>query len=137
MARTNQLLHQGDQLIRAQGTVETQGVRAHPLQGESHGGDGTSGEGPPAALEGHGAQQGEVGAFLGRQYRHPGFVQVGHGLDDDEIRPRLDPGPDLLGELFIGLLQGEGACGFQALPQRSQIQGHQGVGLLGRHCLLG
>ena len=133
-----QLLGDGVDFKGPQGAVDADGICAHPLQGEGHGPDIAAGEGAPPLVKGHGAEHRQGGVLLGGQQGRPHLLEVGHRLNDDEIRPGC-AGQYLFPKLPIGCLKGEGPHGLQQFPQGADVQRHQTAKVCGRfagdgHC---
>ena len=120
-----QLLHQRGHLPGPQGAVHTNRVRPKPLQGQSGAGGGAAQEGPPCGLIGHGHQHRQVGVLLGRQQGGPGLLEVGHGLNGDQVGPRRRAGLHHLGKDVHRLFKLQSAGGLQQLADGAHIQGHQ------------
>ena len=66
--------------------------------------------------------------FLDRQQGGLGLIQVGHGLNDRQIRPGGRAGHSHLPEDLVGLLEAQAAHGLQQLPQGTHVQGGPSAG---------
>ena len=78
----------------------------------------------PVKVKGHGDKHRQRAALLCRQQRRLGLVQVGHGLNDNEIGPGLYTGVHHLPEQLVGPLEGEAPHGLQQLTQGANVQSH-------------
>ena len=120
-----QFLHQRGHLPGAQGAVHSDGVRPQPLQGQGGAGGGAAQEGAPRGLIGHGHQHRQAGVLSGRQQGGPGLLEVGHGLNGDQVRPCRRAGLHHLGKDVHRLFKLQGAGGLQQLADGAHVQGHQ------------
>ena len=116
------LPQRGQQLRRAQGAVHADGVRTQAGQCRGHGSRCAAGEGAPGFLKAHRHDDGEGAVFLRSDQGGAGLLQVGHGLDGDEVSPGLHARADDLGEHIHCRLKGEGAQRLQQLAQGTDVQ---------------
>ena len=119
-----QLPHQRGHLPGAQGAVHSDGICPHPLQGQGRRGRVAAQEGAAPLLIGHGDDDGQAAVLLSGQQGGPGLLEVGHGLDQNQVRPGLDTGAHRLGKDIHRLLKAEGASGLQQLAGGPHVQGH-------------
>ena len=119
------LLHHGQQPVRAQGTVYAHRVGSKALQGTGHGLSRAAGEGAACFVKAHGHEGGKGCVFLDGQQRGPGLVQVGHGFDGNQIGPGGFTRPGHFGKKVVGILKAQGSKRLQQLAQGAHVQGHQ------------
>ena len=117
--------HNGKEFVRTQGAVHAHRIGSQSLQRHCRRSDGTAGKGAEIRLKGHGADHRLVGVFLCRQQCRLGFVQVGHGFDDDQVC--VLSGEDFFTENVVGFFKCECAQRFQKLSDRTDVQSHLGV----------
>ena len=114
--------------VGPQRAVETDGVRAQPLQRARHGGDGAAGEGAAARFKRHRDEHGQRGALLHGEQRGLRLVQVGHRFDHGEIGARRRARLGDLAEEIIGVLKRETAHRFEQLAERPDVERDERIG---------
>ena len=78
-------------------------------------------KGPAPVLVGHGDHHRQGAALLDSQQGGPALLEVGHGFNQDQVRPGLIPGEDHLLEDVYRLLKPQGARGLQKLADGADI----------------
>ena len=78
-------------------------------------------EGAPVRLKGHGGKDGQARLLLYGEHRSAHLGEVGHGLDDDEIRPGLLGGARHAGKLAVRLVKAHRAERPQQRAERPDI----------------
>ncbi len=102
-------------------------ITSAPLSAQRlrHPGGRIAQQGAVVAGEGHRGHHRQVADLAGGRDGFAQLVQVAEGLQDQQIRPGLGQGRDLLGEGLAGLLGLDAAERRQAHPQRADVAGHQ------------
>ena len=121
----------GQNLGGAERAVDAHRVRAKARRCDGVAFHRAAGEGAAPGLEAHGGEHRQGAVFLGGQNGGFQFIQVGHGLQHDQISPRRRTGPDDLCELGAGLLKGESPRRGHQLSQRADVQRHKRARLSG------
>ena len=119
------LLHNGKEFVRTERAVHAHSVSPQAFQRHCRRGNGAAGKGAEVRLKGHGADHRLVGIFLCRQQCRLGLVQVGHGLNDDEVG--ILSGENLFLENIVCLFKGQRSQRFQQLSDRADVQRHLGL----------
>ena len=112
----------GQQLLRAQGAVQTDGICAKAGQRGCHGGGSTAGESAARFVKAHRDDDREAAVLFGSDQGGAGLLQVGHGFDGDQVSASLHASSDQLAKHVHRSLKGKGAQGFQQLPQGADVQ---------------
>ena len=114
-------LHKGANLGRAERAVDADDIG--PERVERYGGHFGRGpeEGAPVRLKGHGGKDGQARLLLCGEHRSAHLGEVGHGLDDDEIRPGLLGGARHAGKLAVRLVKAHRAERPQQRAERPDI----------------
>ena len=124
-------LSKGQNFLGAKRAVDAHGVRAEACRRDGVAFHCAAGEGTAPALEAHRGKDRQGAVFFGGQDGGFQLVQVGHRLQKDEVGTGCRACTDDLGELGIGILKAQGACGNQQLTQGADVQRHQCAGSIG------
>ena len=116
-------LHNGEHLFRPQSAVDAQSVHPQALQHSHRRIHRAAGQELSGRVIDGSDQDRQVTVLLCRQDRSLGLIAVTHGLDQDQIRAGLRPGPDHLAEQTDRLFKGKVAHGLQKLACRTYVQG--------------
>ena len=119
-----QRLGDGDQLVRAERAVHAHGVGAQRRQRDGCDFRRGAQKGAAVFAERHRGEHGKRAVLLGRQHGRLGLPQIGHGLDDDQVAPRIGGRPHLLGEQGVCLFEGKRAPRLQKRARGTDVAGH-------------
>ena len=120
-----QTLRHREDLLRAEGAVDAHGICAEAPGRDGEALDGAAGKGAPACLKAHAGEDGQRAVLFRGQQGGLQLVEVGEGLEEDEVGPGSRTGPDDAAILGHGVLKGQRAVGFQQLAQRADVQRRQ------------
>ena len=115
------------EVLRAKGTVDAQCADTEAGQREGRRFCGDTGKRASRGLEGHGHEDRfPRGVFPCREDGRFRFVEVRHGLDDDDIG--VFRRVHLLREQVVGVLKGEGTGRLEKLTDGADVEGDQDIG---------
>ena len=124
-------LCKGQNLLGAEGAVDTHGVRAEADRGHGIAFNGATGEGAAAAFKAHRGENRKGAVLLGGQNGGLQLIQIGHCFEKDKVGPGRCTGADDLCKFRVGILKAQCAGGNQQLTQRADVQRNKRTGAVG------
>ncbi len=115
------------EVLRAKGTVDAERADAETGQGEGGSFCRDAGERAAVRLEGHGDEDRLAGSmFSRRQHGRLRFIEIGHGLDDDDVG--FFRRVHLFREEIVSFFEREGTGRLEELTDGADVEGNEDIG---------